>query len=370
MLATHADQLESWLGLAEVERISRGMRDWYGPPIAVHGVPGNVWAHKGGDFRGPIQAGRSSTLLDYAVDRAKAVTRQWTRDQLRTLHMAGFSSLSDLILAATTGGRQELSFAKTFNAQNQFYTGSGWRATGMPGAGGVSSAAPGGRALTSATTGAFPYNNPTAGATLHFINSVYAHSTSGTMLLYDRLFDVIKTMNSTATEAVTGVPTRYQSTTVTAMDYAGGNFLFAEVGSTALPATAHNWTVCKYTNQAGTAGQTLPSFVGKASAIIDQIDHDVFTWYAPLAAGDTGVQALTQMQCSALVATGLINFVIGHPIAWLPAPTALLINVFDGIRGAFNLVRIFDNACLSFLNFTAASASAPGFTGTLTTVSK
>ena len=54
-------------------------------------------------------------------------------------------------------------------------------------------------------------------------------------------------MNSTATEAVTGVPTRYQSTTASAEDY------IPEITSAssswrhrALAATAHNWTTCTY----------------------------------------------------------------------------------------------------------------------------
>ena len=112
---------------------------------------------------------------------------------------------------------------------------------------------------------------------------------------------------STATEAVTGVPTRYQSTTPGAHDYAGNNFLMIEC-RTALPATAHNWTTCTYTDQDGNTGATLPSVTGNSSNIINRLDQPVGTWFCPLASGDSGIKNLTQMQCSASVASGAIDF--------------------------------------------------------------
>lgn len=68
----------------------------------------------------------------------------------------------------------------------------------------------------------------------------------------------------------------------------------------------------------------------------------------PLASGDTGVKALTQMQCSASV-TGTLNFVVGHPLAWMMAPQLYLPGVMDGVIGPFNMPRIFDNAALALL---------------------
>lgn len=361
--ATHAARLERWLGTAAVDRLSRGMAQWYGPPIAVSGVPGNVWAHRGGDFSGPIHAGHASTLTDYVFDRGVRAIKRWNRAQWSQANMAGFASLSDLIAEFTGGKGQPLAFQKTGSAQTQFVGASLWRNGTLPSAGAAGSAAPGGRIPTSATTGALTYINPTAGDTLHFISAWVTHSAGGQVLLYDRLFDVAKTMSSLVTEAVTGVPTRYTSSTTTAQDYAAGNFLFIETFA-ALGATAHNWTVCKYTNQAGTAGQTAPSLTGTASAIIDTLDMPLTYWFMPLAAGDTGVQALTQMQCSASV-TGSINFVVGHPIAWITCPVALTGSAINGIRDAFQLVRVFDSACLAFLNVTALTTSAPAINGTL-----
>ena len=81
-----------------------------------------------------------------------------------------------------------------------------------------------------------------------------------------------------------------------------------------------------------------------------------------------GIKALTQMQCSALVATGVINFVIGHPIAWMPSPVANIMCIADGINTAFNLVRVFDDAALAIIQATAASATATTYSGQFVTV--
>ena len=207
--------------------------------------------------------------------------------------------------------------------------------------------------------------------TRHFISaSVVASVLGNTLLMYDRIFDVAKTMNSTANESVTGVPTRYQSSTTTAADYAGGNFLFVEVGGTPLAATAHNWGVaggsneCLYRNQAGTDNSILPVFTGVSGAIVGRLDHGVSSWFMPLATGDTGVMDLAQMRCSALVATGACNFVIGHPIAWMPCPVANMACTVDGLNTAFSLVRVFDGAALAFLEVSKPVTNATTYTGT------
>jgi hypothetical protein len=184
------------------------------------------------------------------------------------------------------------------------------------------------------------------------------------LLLYDRLFSVAKTMSSTATEAVTGVPTRYTSTTAGAANSAEGNFIVPENGTAALGAGAHNWTVCLYTDQGGATGQTLPSITGVSSAVANRLDMPIGQWFAPLAAGDTGVLALEQMQCSAsITASGGFDFVIGHPLAWMPCPWVNSIVQVDGVNTAFNLTRIFDNACLSFLETMKSVATVTTYTG-------
>lgn len=365
----HGARLERWLGADKVESISKSMGKWYGPPIAVSGVPGNIWAHKGGDFGGIIKSGQFLNAVDFSLMKLDRMVQRLGNRQRQQLN-AGFSSLSDLISEATTGKRRDFQFNKVSAGAVTAASYSMWNLANLPAAGAAGSAAPGGRATDSSTTGAFPFTNPGGGDTQHFTTGFpMASVAANTLLLYDRIFDVAKTMNSTATESVTGVPTRYQSSTSTDMDYAGGNFCFPEVITTNLAGTAHNWTVCQYRNQANTDAVAFPSVAGISGCAATRLDLPLGYWFMPLASGDTGVKDLDQLQCSALVATGALNFVIGHPLAWMPCPVAGMVCVQDGINTAFNLVRIFDSACLALLEVNKPSTAATTYSGSFTTVS-
>lgn len=366
--STHGARLERWLGKEHVAQISESMRLWHGGPIAVAGVPGNVWVHRGGDFRGSIRSGQFICAKEFVKMRARSALQRFGQKQ-RTHLNAGFASLSDLIAEATTGKARYFSFNKAGTGGSVSASNSLWRLGTQPSAGTAPAAAPGGTAFTDASTGAFPFTNPGGGDTQHFVKGeVSTTIAANTLLLYDLIFGVSKTMNSTATEAVTGLPTRYQSTTSTDMNYAGGNFLFIQAGGTSLAAGAHNWTVCTYLDQGG-AASTLPSVAGITGQVTDRLDLPLATWFAPLEAGDTGIQALTQMQCSALLATGEVWFMIGHPIAFMPCPVASQVCQVDGIMTAFNLVRIFDDAALAFLEVTKPTTGTAAYTGMFTSVS-
>lgn len=369
---TNPQHLERWLGPDAVQRVSEAMRGWYGPPIALAGVPGRVYVHGDGDFTGRIRAGSAASAIDRLEDLGKLLRRGWrivgVMDDRGELMHTAFSSLSAIIAAAGAGRRRDFLFQKVGATGVLAVTNSLWGVGNQPSAGADGSAAPGGRACDRTIAGALPFTNPAGGTTQRIVRADPLATVAGnTLLLYDRLFDVAKTMASTGTEAVTGVPTRYQSTLSTDENYAGGNFLFVEVGGTPLAGTAHNWTVCLYKNQAG-AGATLPSMAGAASAIVRRLDQPAGQFFAPLAAGDTGVQALTQMQCDASVATGVINFVIGHPIALIPCPVANMVCTWDGINTAFSLARIFDDACLAFLEVQKPATTATTYAGTFTTI--
>ena len=370
--STHSGRLERYIGTEKATELSAAMRGWYGPPIALQGVPGAVFITKDGDFIGDFREGWETTFMDRAVilqrrlERAVRVASARNRARLN----AGFASLSDLITEATTNAkRQEVLFQKSGVTGVIGGTNSLLTSGTQPAAGANATAAPGGREPTRATTGALVgWANAGGGDTLHFVSAnTVCNSTGNTLLIYDRIFDVAKTMNSTATEAVTGVPTRYQSTTAGAADYIGGNFLFVEC-TTALAATAHNWTTCLYQDQ-DNAASTLPSLTGNSGNIIARIDHPLNQWFAPLAAGDSGIRNLTQMQCSAAVATGAINFVIGHPIAFFIHPLLNFVTNTDGINTAFNLVRIFDDACLAGLEIIKPATAATTYSGSITLVS-
>jgi hypothetical protein len=368
MKSTNASHLERWLGRDQVETISRSMRGFYGPPIAMSGVPGEVYATGDGDFIGECRAGYEVTARDRArdiVNRFKYRLRHARRDQRAQLN-AGFASLGALLTAGQYGKSQTIYFEKVQAALSAVGgTGSVWNSGNTPVGGSVTSGAvPGGTVYDGSTLGSAEFTPAISGDYTYFAEARINDTIAGNnWLLYDRLWGCAYTTISTSGQFSTGVPTRYTSTTPGAADYAGGNFAFVEV-STALDATAHNWTACTYTNQAGTTGKVFPDQVGVASAVLTRVDHSGSNFFLPLASGDSGMTALTYQQASATV-TGSVNFVMGHPIAFMPCPVAVFACVSDGLISAMNLVRVFDTACLSLLSLFQATTAAHTMRGTV-----
>lgn len=361
----HSDRLERWLGAEKVKHISNAMRDWYGPPIHLLDVPGSVRVCAGGDFIGPFEHGYADSALGAFADYFRRLWREMGRPQYGYANV-GFASISDALARASSGYSQMPGgmITKTGPTGVVGVTSSLHKLGAQPAAGVAAAAAPGGTAYVDTDTGGCQFANPASG-TLHLTGADFSASViNNTLLCYDRIFGVAKTMASTATEAVTGVPTRYQSTTAGNADYIGGNFGFIEVGLTALAATAHNWTTCLYTDQAN-ASSTLPSLTGNSGAIIHRLDHPVQQWFAPLATGDVGIKAWTQMQCSASVATGLINFVIGHPLGFMSFPVINSMLPFDWLTNRNQAPRIFDDAYIAFLEINKPATTATSYTGQL-----
>jgi hypothetical protein len=374
MKSTHSARLERWLGAEQVASLTNSMRGWYGPPIAVHGVPGAVYATADGDFIGEIRGGQEMDAISRACDVVKKYQKnRMARMALSRKQLGAFGSLSALITAATTGGKlQNQTFQKTGTASNA--TGNAmslFKVGAQPAAGGAAAAAPGGTSPTSATTGSLPLTNAPNANTNHFTTGyVTASVVPNTLLMYDRLYAVPFVIANTAVQGVTGqTSNRYQNTSSSGTDFIGGNFVFPEIASV-LPATGHNWTVCKYTNQAGVTGQSFASTAGISAGAANAIDLAAGSWFLPLAAGDSGVKTLTQVQCSASLASGSIEFVVGHPIAFFPCPIANMMCLVDGITTAFNLQFVFDNACLSFLEMPKSATTATTYSGQIQLVSE
>lgn len=388
--ATHSDNLERWLGADAVNRVSESMRGFY-YPIALHGVPGSVYAMPGGDFAGKIEAGQFGSALDRAdesitrynhAQRAALAQRKIgnSRGLLSNLDKQrhAFASLSALVTAATGGKSQSFIWSKTGAASNAIGNSNDlWTRAGSPAAGAAGAAAAGGTAWSSSSTGAIAgFRNASTANTNHFVQATTSASViNNTLLLYDRLFSVAAgaALSGPTNTAVTGVPTRYQSTTSTALDYIGGNFCFPSNPTTVLAATAHNWAVgggagvgMTYTNQANSAAN-LPVATGVSACVVGGIDlaAGAGSWFAPLASNDVGIKELTNMLSSAAVATGTINWVIGHPIAMLPCPIALLGCIVDGVNTAFNLTNVMDSACLGFLELAKPATTATTYSGNL-----
>lgn len=358
----HSQKLERWLGAEKIEHLQQTMRGWYGRPIHLLDVPGSIRISADGDFYGEFKRGVVMSALDEFEARLR-----YTWKNIRPHYGfagAGFASISDALSRSSQGYSQRRMFNKVGPTGVVGGTSSLWRLGNQPAAGSSGDTAPGGTAHSngdSTGAGGLAQVNPASG-TLHLVGAdVSASVINNSLLLYDRIYSVAKTMSSTATEAVTGTPSRYQSTVNTDPDYAGDNFLFIEVGAVALAATAHNWTVCTYTDQDGSAS-TLPSVTGNSGAIIHRLDQPLQQWFAPLQVGDVGIRTLTQMQCSASI-TGSINFVIGHPLGFMAFPVINSFFPFDWLTNRDQAPRIFDGAVLALLEPLKPATTATTYTG-------
>jgi hypothetical protein len=385
--STHSDKLERWLGKESVERVSSQFKDFYWP-VKLNGIPGDVYVMPGGDFGGEIKAGSYSNKHDSAANALRRILQKAERkpkqdaalrmlmDMIRQgdrrmLSVGAFASV-DAVVAAFTGGKgQQILFSKTGVAANAIGNSNDlFFGAGNPAKGAAAAAAPGGTVPTAASVGALPFKNLGVANSGHYLNWVLTSSVvANTLLLYDRIFATAKIMNSTAAETVSGVPTRYQNGTAGAADYIGGNFVFPSNPTTVLAATAHSWTGT-YTNQASTAAQAFTTGTGVSACVVGGVDLAVGNWFIGLAAGDNGIKALTQMTASVLVATGTIDFVMGHPIATNVCPIANAGILDDGLYTAINLSAVLDNACLSFMEFTKPAVTATNYSGLVRFVSE
>jgi hypothetical protein len=390
--------LERWLGKEKVAEISASMKDFYWP-VAIHGVPGAVYAMPGGDFAGEIKVGSYFTAADSAATMLKKI-QQYAEKKLKhekALHtlleffragrlthasVGAFASV-DAVVAAYTGGKgQQILFSKTGTAPTAIGGSmSLWTKAGYPAAGAAAAAAPGGTVPTATTTGALPLKNLGTAGTMHYLNATVSASViNNSLLMYDRIFAVAagNALTTGAEIAVTGVPTRYQNGTAGNDAYIGGNFCFPVNSSptVALAATGHNWDAgggagvgMTYLDE-GSAASNMPVLTGISACAGAQIDIAVGagSWFAPLAAGDVGIKALTNMSASAAVATGAIDWVIGHPIAIMSCPVALLACVDDGLYTALNLTHIEDSACLEFLEMPKPATTATTYSGVVRVV--
>jgi len=317
----HAQRAERWLG-AEALAVLLGASAGFRWPVPVANIPGHVVAYDG-HLYGEIRGG-------------------------------GFASLSDLISEATTGGkRQDWIFSKAGSLAVSGSNASLWNVGVLPAAGGAVTAIPGGAAPTRTTTGAVQQTNAAGGDTLHWITGLAQGSAApNTLLIYDRIFHAGSVLHTTTgNQAVSGVPTRYDTTT------SPGNFMFLEVTGT-LGSTAHTATVT-YMDQDGNTAEAAAAITVVVSSAATRIPFATF--FVPLNSPDTGCRKVTNIAFSA-VSSGNSAVVIGHPIAFIPVNVANSMVVMDGINSAFNMAKILDDACLAFLEIKGV-ATATTYTG-------
>jgi hypothetical protein len=374
--AVHAQRLETWLGKDQLRQLIESCGDFY-HPIRVANVPGEIDIFRG-DFFGRIDGGQFANLHDRIVEspgfKAKqlhdrvlrgiaddfAPPLEFRSDEQRHIR-GGFSSLSDLISEATTGGkRQDWIYSKAGALAVNASYGTLWRVGNLPAGGAAGAALAAGTNCDRTTTGALAQTDPGGGDTLHAV-SAYMLGTAApnTMLFFDRLWHGAMAMSSSANQTITHTLPRYATTT------SPGNFCTVET-TTTLSNTAHTLTL-EYKDQDDATAESAAAFTAINTCAQDRLDLSG-NWFIPLNSPDTGFRSLTHIANSSASVTGGLNVVAGHPLFFIPCPVANSMVVMDGINSAFNLVKVLAGACIAALEF-KGTASATTYHGQIILVS-
>lgn len=325
------------------------------------------------EFYAPIPVANASALvyrgglLPIPSDdrRARAATLHNPFRPRKLAHAAGFVSLSDLISEATAGGkRQDLSYSKAGVTGVVARSNSLWGVGAWPAIGAAGGATGTGAVRTRTTVGALQQQNAAGGDQLHIIGGTFQASIGTQMLLiYDRLWDMTHTMTvDPRSNDAANVPTRYQTAPL-----APGSFISGEV-TTVLPAATPTISFT-YVDQDGN-DVTGPAFSTIASsAAVGTVPFTAGPWFYPLDPADVGVRALANnanaVDLSAAMASGVVTWFIGHPLLIVPLPTANVPVLIDGINSAFNLNRIYDDACIALLELVKGVTTATNHWGML-----
>jgi len=310
-IPTHEGRAARWLGEECYQQIlaaSAGLRY----PIPIANIPGDIYAYDGRLY-GTIRGG-------------------------------DFTSLSDIIYSATKmGKRQSLEFYKTGILAAAQATESLWRDGVLPSTGGDPPGIPAGITCGRTSQGALKQADPTCTDTLRIVSmTTWATSAPNTLILYDRLWHAGGiSLSVVTTYSVTGQPSRY-----TGAD-AKGNVAFVEVTTSLTAGYGHYWTVTYVGDNGNTYTVNANGIMG---AVATQIDNTPL-WYAPLNTNSYGVQYITSLTLNGAVPSGTVNWVIGHPLVFIPQPgnnyhpiVVDLVNTFGG------LVKILTNAALAFIS--------------------
>jgi hypothetical protein len=282
--------------------------------------------------------------------------------------MAALTDLSDLINRLTGGnnGTPETQFwhklarigGLTASLPIAGRPASAWRYDGYPAGGAVPTV---GAIPTLATTGALTFTPAGGGREKFLISMGVVSFHAGLFLLYDRLFHIGGLSGtSTAAQSVQGSPA---SPSLSRNITGEGNIAWAEIYT--LIGTSSTTLTMTYTNQAGTGGRTATTNIGATD--FREVSRVL---RIPLAAGDSGIQAVESVQLTATTGTaGNFGITIAQPLAWIPVGAAGTGGWRDYTTGLPGIPAIDPDACLA-LAYIPAAATAPELWAAATFVEK
>lgn len=203
---------------------------------------------------------------------------------------------------------------------------------------------------TRATTGALGQQNGGAGI-LSILASRFNAMNSGSYMICDRLSHQGGLSGTAAGAQTTNLPTAALTRYTSGVGVMIGLTVYTQIGATTSSVTA------SYTNQAGASGQITPAVVIGNTAFREAGR----TFILPLAAGDTGVQAVASVTLSGTTGT-VGNFGV---TLFKPIYTIIADNVSGLVQGGFisgntfgGIPEIVDDACLYPICLSAGVNSA------------
>lgn len=242
-----------------------------------------------------------------------------------------------------------------------------WPVTGNPSAGSVAGTAKTSQQWTDVSTGAINHRGNVSTDTKHMLSAMAVATANTPMLmLYDRVISYDQNPYAAAVNQT-------MTNTLTAQRYNAGapGLLIVFCVCTVNGGTATNITQLRYTNQAGTTLQTMPttptvSIVVSGAAptatlgaiVIAPSSAATPTWgaFMPLAIGDTGCRLVNDYTPSA-ANTGTFTLVLMHPLTDLILPVAAIPVEKDCVYQISELEQIFDGACLSLMSYQVATTA-------------
>lgn len=179
---------------------------------------------------------------------------------------------------------------------------------------------------------------------------------SGTLMIYDRLSHQSGLDATVITAQTTNLPTAALTRYTGGVGVMAALEVYTQIGSTSTTVTI------SYTNQTGTTGFTSPATLFGATSNREVARMMVL----PLAAGDTGVQAVASVTVLATTGTaGNFGVTLFKPLLLIPLASASTAQVWDALlNGCASMEPVQSGACLCFALINSDIATAAGSTQT------
>ena len=201
---------------------------------------------------------------------------------------------------------------------------------------------------TSTTLGAQDFINSTAG-TLSIVGTRFNSMSPGIYLICDRLSHQGGLSAVTTGAQTTNLPTAALTRYTSGEGVMIGLTVYTAIGATGTTITA------SYTDQGGTSGNTTPVVVFGGTGFREASRMILL----PLAAGDTGVQAVASVNIVATTGTaGAFGVTLFKPLYVMCIDSTSGVSILDLFNGG-GVVEIVDDACL-FLVAISTSTSIAG----------